>query len=256
MNQVVIAHYKESLKWVPELLAHVSPNVEWIIYEKDTYVRRRWRPLTKIMPVERLLRARDQEFNKPYLDMLKTHFGANFKRRNRVNDGREGETYLHHLITTLASASRKPVERVMFLQGNPTEHLSAEAAGDWAKRIVEALTTTGEFNPCGIYLVNDRKGNPWYPGLNWDEDWERIGSLAQRYGLWFTEEPEISDQEVTSFIQGAQFCVDLRRLRKTPPAFWAGVRELLLESPIHGHRLERLWRYLVSVRHNSESATD
>jgi hypothetical protein len=149
------------------------------------------------------------------------------------NVGREGHTYLHHIITNYDTLD----EYTVFLQGYPFDH-SPNLLRD-LRSIQKALdsSTFRKFDYltlCRIIITDDSNGKP--------SNKQKI-PLGKHY-------TELFEDSQTSFTYGcgAQFIVSRNAIHKRPKAFY----EVLIKNleseidPMYGYIYERLWSSIFS----------
>ena len=135
------------------------------------------------------------------------------------NVGREGHTYLYHIINNYDNLS----EYTMFLQGYPFDHtpcLESILASDEWKKPFHTISAKK-------YNLTINKEQNLYTML------ELYKSLFNRtkteFSLWFGA--------------GAQFCVSRSTIRTRPKEFYEQISAVLAQNidPIEGHAIERFW---------------
>jgi hypothetical protein len=134
------------------------------------------------------------------------------------NVGREGHTYLHHIINHYDTLS----DYTMFLQGNPFDHTpyleSILTSSEWKKPF---HVMSREI----VHMVVDEKHNPY----NMLHLYKTLFNRTKPFSLWFGP--------------GAQFCVSRETIRSRPKAFYERIYALLGKecNPVEGHAIERFW---------------
>ena len=135
------------------------------------------------------------------------------------NVGREGHTYLYHIINNYDNLS----EYTMFLQGHPFDHTpyleSILASDEWKKPF--HVMSSNIFDR----TVNEKQ-NP-YTML---ELYKTIFNRKKKeFSLWFGA--------------GAHFCVSRSTIRTRPKEFYEKIYTILAYdvNPIEGHAIERFW---------------
>jgi len=180
MLTVVVARYNESLDWTSSIS---NKRTKCIIYNKGSKV-------DHIGPIIHL-----------------------------PNVGREGHTYLYHIINNYDNLS----EYTMFLQGQPFDHtpyLESILASDEWKKPFHVMSA----NICDLTITKEQ--NPY--------------TMYELYSTIFNRKPsELS----LWFGAGAQFCVSRATIRTRPKEFYERIYNILARdmNPIEGHAIERFW---------------
>ena len=180
MLTVVVARYNESLEWTSNIS---NTRTKCIIYNKGS-------KLDHIGPIIHL-----------------------------PNVGREGHTYLYHIINNYDNLS----EYTMFLQGQPFDHTpyleSILASDEWKKPF--HVMSANIFN-----LTVNHDSNPY--------------TMLELYNILFNrKKTEFSFW----FGAGAQFCVSRTTIRSRSKEFYQKIYAILARdvNPIEGHAIERFW---------------
>jgi len=135
------------------------------------------------------------------------------------NIGREGHTYLYHIINNYDNLS----DYTMFLQGQPFDHtpyLECILASDEWKKPFHVMS-------CNIFdLIINEKQNPYTILELYRTIFNR---KTTEFSLWFGA--------------GAQFCVSRATIRTRPKEFYERIYNILTYdvNPIEGHAIERFW---------------
>ena len=135
------------------------------------------------------------------------------------NVGREGHTYLYHIINNYDNLS----EYTMFLQGQPFDHtpyLECILASDEWKKPFHVMSAN-IFN-----LIVNQEHNPY-----------------NMYGLYSTIFNRKKKELSFWFGAGAQFCVSRATIHSRPKEFYEKIYAILARdvNPIEGHVIERFW---------------
>ena len=180
MLTVVVARYNESLEWTSNIS---NTRTKCIIYNKGS-------KLDHIGPIIHL-----------------------------PNVGREGHTYLYHIINNYDNLS----EYTMFLQGQPFDHTpyleSILASDEWKKPF--HVMSANIFN-----LTVNCDSNPY--------------TMLELYNILFNrKKTEFSFW----FGAGSQFCVSRATIRSRSKEFYQKIYAILARdvNPIEGHAIERFW---------------
>jgi len=146
------------------------------------------------------------------------------------NVGREGHTYLHHIIQRYDSLS----DYTCFLQGNPFDHTPTliELLDNVEKNIIlgeqpSFMYLCKVIHPCNLY------GCRFHPGL----------PITSLYKYIFNKEPFTED---FVFGSGAQFIVSKERILSRPKSFYENILHLMDKEvcPQAGYVLERFWKLI------------
>ena len=190
---VVVAKYKEDVAWIQAITA-LRPDVEVVVYDKSGA----------------------EIANAP------------IKIVALPNVGREAHTFLTHIVRHYDDLP----DYVMFLQGNPFDHLvTIEDIGHHLSAREDKL----EFSPLQALLAScDAHGGPDHKGLE-------LAMLMKK--LVGREVHESS----TSFLftPGAQFIASRACLQKHPAEYWRELLELCETREWFPWELERLWFYIL-----------
>ena len=180
MLTIVVARYNESLEWTRNIS---NTRTKCIIYNKGS-------KLDHIGPIIHL-----------------------------PNVGREGHTYLYHIINNYDNLS----EYTMFLQGQPFDHTpyleSILASDEWKK----------PFHVMSLNIHNRTINNEHNPY-----------TMLELYNILFNrKKTEFSFW----FGPGAQFCVSRATIRSRSKEFYQKIYAILARdvNPIEGHAIERFW---------------
>jgi hypothetical protein len=154
------------------------------------------------------------------------------------NIGREGETFLHHIVTHYDALD----DVTVFLQGNPFEHLqllvgwrarlTPEEQARVCEKVNNEITSESPFSSFYQVRYNDPNGTN---GAN-------IKSTCKKYyGVeydWFTVVP------------GAQYIVPKSYILSRPLSFWKSLRDGFHSGDLNGYAQEQLW--WLAYRHSMD----
>lgn len=173
-----------------------------------------------------------------------TH-APSFPHRKLPNIGREGHTYLHHIVECYDSLA----EVTLFIQGRIDDHinLDVDEIRRRARATVPGQVTTFPFRE--LELFDHWDGIPWeeYPS------WKKWGSMTFKYApktpaqFWQSFFPGSKVPASVAFHPGALFAVHRDTIRRHPRAFYRQVLEefflgdMAHVNPITGHYMERFW---------------
>ena len=181
MLTVVVARYNEPIEWTNGI---INTNTKCIIYNKGSKLD------YSVCPVIHL-----------------------------PNVGREGHTYLYHIINNYDNLS----EYTMFLQGHPFDHTpyleSILASDEWKK----------SFHVMSANIFDRTINNEQNPYTMLELYNILFNRKKTEYSLWFGA--------------GAQFCVSRATIRTRPKEFYQRIYAILAcdVNPIEGHAIERFW---------------
>ena len=150
------------------------------------------------------------------------------------NIGREGHTYLHHIITNYDNLD----DHIIFLQGNPFDHSSnlEDKLKSIDKRIYnEYQTISFEYISEIIHYTNIQSDFPlMLPCYYILYGGEKTYNLCHK-------------NETFPFGAGAQFIVSKENILSHPKSFYEKMIKLLDydSNPLEGHAIERLWYKLL-----------
>jgi hypothetical protein len=140
------------------------------------------------------------------------------------NVGREAETYARFVAERYDQLPRW--DCVVFLQGNPFDHVEAHALPTRDEHLQGLHGLAG----MGLSFESDGNGAPHHAGLPVDA----AHALLFGEGHGVTRWP---------FHAGAQYVVPATMLRRRGRAFWARLRRLLADGDVCAWTMERLWPY-------------
>tara|TARA_R100001510_G_C7639262_1_gene196997 strand:- start:331 stop:897 length:567 start_codon:yes stop_codon:yes gene_type:complete len=138
----------------------------------------------------------------------------------RENFGREGETYLNHIVSNYDSIDSTTV----FLQGHPFDHLTENQKDlkTFLHNIGNDLTFVGDS------YVSNGDGYPHHGGLP-------VSETARLLGVQ-------SEDNRYNFCPGAQFAVPASMIKNKPLSYWQFALDYFMKSPdIMGYVYERLF---------------
>lgn len=151
------------------------------------------------------------------------------------NLGREGHTYLHHIINNYNSLS----EINIFCQGNPLDHNSTFIQTISNVNNIIKITEQSGFYPLGPIVSEGPYANI---------DIRHKSGLPMFYilDLFFDYKMSIGDKYNTSY--GGQFLVRKENIISRPIELYLFLYKILSydKDPIEGYILERLWPYILN----------
>jgi hypothetical protein len=162
---------------------------------------------------------------------------------SRPNIGREGETFLYHIIQNYD----KLADVTVFLQGAPFEHLQTLVGWradltDFEKETVlfklnNELNFNSPFSTFYQVLYNVKDGNNNCPLIYY---FEKIFGIKKKKKKLFTVSP------------GAQFVVPKKNILARPKTFYEKLHSYIVgnDSFIFGYTLEVLWYYIYKGQMN------
>lgn len=228
-HDIVVAACDEDLSWV----FSIPPPFRVIVYDKGF----RSPHDMKAKPAEDRCRCQDM-----VVDMvLKSHV----TRLNRPNQGREAETFLHHIITHYDDEDGGLAEHTTFLQGNPLPHIQFASASPFPECMLEHLRTLSDLQPKQpVPVMRHLQTEVWQPGWS---------PYPQYYAMLFGHE-----RWEFAYASGAQYTVPRAAILARPLAFYRKLHEMLVAwdhaanglcyqvSPGHidAWIMERLWPYI------------
>jgi hypothetical protein len=156
------------------------------------------------------------------------------------NQGREGATYLHHIIQKYEKLSRVTI----FVQGKPFDHCSV---------LIDMLNK--------ISNVNDMFPLKAYSPMNNLIDWIRLnksdGLGVMKKAPWLGKDPGFleywdylfktpCDPDHMVFTGGAQFAIPYKLIMCRPKIFYQKILKTVdyAVHPLEGYFLEGIWRYI------------
>ena len=145
-----------------------------------------------------------------------------------TNVGREGHTYLHHIIQNYDQLD----EYTCFMQGNPFNH----------SHDIEIRLQLFEKNPIPFYFLSHLIYNY---NLSYDTTpTPRIENVLQRTYRAIFGKDKINHHY--QFGPGAQFIVSRDLIRSRSKEFYENILHILERhmNPIEGHALERFWHMI------------
>lgn len=203
---------------------------------------------------------------------LKTNFSSVIQRSNNPNFGREGETYLYHIINNYDSLD----EYTVFSQGDPFKHSPKfieileylDNTNTWKNyQPLSVMWLPGSQRPPVTFIEYDRSCyvNNEYPVSMeiLDDDMEQV--CYPDYGImpilekfkyihklkitdkilpFITRELKLEDKVKTNFIKfnfGAIFGVHKNNILQHHKDFYRNLYEFVLKDRTHVYILERLW---------------
>lgn len=222
---------------VPDIIPYVSQQLVVSRYDETT----EWIPRGAIV------------YNKgqPITNVLFTVIGAH-------NEGREGETYLRHIIENYDSLA----EYTVFTQADPFEHnpLFVQDVNAthpafvsfgrwWQPGIPPERIIQGSVQP-NIHIGN-RDFVCTHPEVWEDDGWIRIARrVKMRHRIdyilpWVCERLHLEKPPAgVPISMCGMFGVHKKRIHMYPKRFYENMRSFLLEHPDHGYIIERFWAIL------------
>jgi hypothetical protein len=175
-------------------------------------------------------------FSTPSLLNLSKKY-TNIKIRSRENNGREGETYLSHIIDTYDSLA----DYTCFIQDDIDNHLPK-----YEIFVYNTNITMQHNQPFYAYQCSWRKGgNPFFrtiingipvPELPTLPIPDAILQTAMKFNISL---PVIYNTDICAF-----FIVSRDRIRARPITFYRELREWLLSDEANGFVLEHIWQLI------------
>jgi hypothetical protein len=149
------------------------------------------------------------------------------------NTGREGHTYLHHILSRWDSLS----DYTVFCQGNPFDHCENFFSIMNTLSINERLIDTG-FYSLGTIVSEGPYGN---------FDKRHECGLPMFYWLDFLFGISMNPSDKYRTVYGAQFVVHKSNILNRPQKLYKILYHILSQEkdPIEGYIIERLWPYLL-----------
>ena len=157
------------------------------------------------------------------------------------NFGREGETYLYHIINNYHNLG----EYTIFLQGNPLEHLAK-----LIKHGFEDITSYCDYRNYD-YAKCSKALASFLNDLDPDYDFYEIGDIHSDLGYLDERNKLINElnlnKTVTYFTPGAQFIVNKKIIKDKPLEFWKKIHGWFLPNNgefcdiTFAYIMERLW---------------
>ena len=221
---------EEIISCAPQLVvARYDESVDWI--PSDAIVYNKGRPITH----------------------------ARFKVIDVYNEGREGETYLRHIIENYDTLD----EYTVFTQADPFEHnplfvqdvhankgeIFRSFGKRWQPGIPPEMIIQGSIRP-NIHIGN-RDFVCTHPEVWEDDGWVRIvRRVKRRHHIkfilpWVCERLRLREPTTgVPISMCGMFGVHRKRIHMYPTSFYENMRSFLLEHPDHGYIIERFWSVL------------
>jgi len=230
-THLVIARFKEPLDWL-SLLTPSQRSSVWI-YNKGGEAE------------EAPLRAMAALFGIPAHQVV-----------SLPNVGRESHTYLSHVI---AEYDRLP-ERILFVQGNPFDHLRPVVSRDAAGISAWYNAWCADIDAHGITvsnLINSLSCRDCPPGHELTAPEWRIHEWAgplepatEALGPWMRRHVGLDDSAPRGrllWYMGACFGISRQCAARRPRAYYENLRDQVsTRNPEAGHFMERSWFYIFS----------
>jgi len=211
---IVVAHYTESMTW----LNYMKPD-HLVVYHKGGEAPDAMVPSSSAVPVI-----------------------------PRPNVGREGETFLHHIIEHYDNLP----DYLLLVQGDPFDHMYNVKPHTFQQKI-DALVKRGVTDAEPLFTGVWRERHDKYSGMN----------FHAYFNLIFDGE-EFPAPSSASFASGSQYIVPRDTILHRPKEFYTRLRDMLCRSTvdyadvhdddadapfepstIHGWALERLFMYML-----------
>lgn len=206
--EVVIARYDEDLSWVKPIAANAH------VYNKG------------------------REDDAVLDDLDRTSFAS---WNMLPNIGREGDTYLHHIINRY---ERTPSDMItIFLQGKIDDHIRGDPLSFVRACIMQASKALVSVPPYSLQAHYGFRHKTYF-GKNLDI------SPHGPFGEWFEKfvsKPFPAPGQPMPFYQNGLFAVSWKRIRGRPVGYYQRIKDTISsEDPETGHYLERSWAYIFS----------
>ena len=143
------------------------------------------------------------------------------KSTTYTNVGREAETFLRYVCDIYDDVN--PDDRIVFLQGNPFDHVTKEQLQRHIDTDYEHVTAVN-----GVHFVSDGNGHPHHPGLPVREKWLSIF-------------PHDTHRKQWSFSPGAQYTLRGSHVLQFPKTFWETLHARAFDENVCAWTLERFW---------------
>ena len=142
------------------------------------------------------------------------------------NVGREGHTYLFHIIKNYDSLA----DITFFLQGHIDDHSHGYAPGHTIPDILKKA------RECGFAGF----GKP-----------HTVGDWSEGYPRWWKELLGVDKPPVIKFHAGACFAVKKELIRKHPKKYYEKILKVLdySSNPFEGHGVERMWPFIFDPKY-------
>ena len=208
----VISRYNEDLKWTEESIKVKNTRV---IYNKG--------------------------------DDIKTD---NIESVRLTNKGREGDTYLKHIISNYDNLSIYTI----FLQGelydNHTKNWHTPLVDiEW---VIENIGQLKEAKIRYIGLNKSRGDSGWGRICNFDDKFEIYKKRQLKDNLEITQNafPHLFSEKHMDILCNycGMFCVSKEAILFHPKKFYEELDDILLKNPDYGYCLERLWKHIFDPR--------
>lgn len=205
MVNIVIAKYKENIDWVLKIKNH---NIT--IYDK----------------------SENNIIDKKFCNK------SNIKYIKLKNKGREGETFLYHIVNNYDKLD----EVTVFLQGNPFDHLYIlfgwrDNIEDNEKDLIIDKINNEINDDCKFSSFYQVLYNDYYGSNFTDTKGDCMRYLNEEYE-YFTVSP------------GAQYIVPKKNILSRPFSLWKKLQEDIYNDKFNGYSLEKLWYILYTGSNN------
>lgn len=156
-----------------------------------------------------------------------------------ANQGREAQTYLHHLVERYDDLA----ELTVFAQGRPFDH-AYDFHATLVRLAAEGITDPSGFEWLGHVIdTDDATGSRLYQ--NWSKNpGKEALDMAATWRRMFVE----PCPERFTFACGAQFAVTRERVRARSRSFYRRMLEAAVARADGPHALERMWNHVFGVQ--------
>jgi hypothetical protein len=154
------------------------------------------------------------------------------------NVGREGHTYLHHIICNYDKLG----DITVFVQGRIDDHISQHPTKA-LRDMIHDTAQYGYWHPAYAIAVPYGFRHTTYFG-------KQLLPATCEFGQWFCKyiSNDFPDQQVFPFYKNGIFAVSRRYIRSRSVTYYKNLlSQLLHEDPETGHYLERCWAYIFQL---------
>lgn len=157
------------------------------------------------------------------------------------NLGREGDTYLHHIISNYDNHDKKVT---VFLQGRIDDHVFGHPL-NFVRTIAEQASKRSISTPPYVTPADYHFRHTTYFGKALQH------SKDGCFGQWFEKYVSVpfpANGQPVPFYRNGLFAVSWQRIRARSVDYYRRIRESISsEDPENGHYLERSWVYMFSI---------
>ena len=161
------------------------------------------------------------------------------------NIGREGQTYLHHIISNYDTLA----DITIFFQGRIDDHITISLQQIIDRSLITANGQVTTFPFRELETFDHWDGIPWSEYPCWKQWWSMPGACAQRTPreYWQQMFPGTPIPSSVGFHPGALFAVRKETIQRHPKSFYQSLHDELFMgemyhvNPETGHHLERFW---------------